>query len=250
MSGELRSPESPQLSGDTEARDPRPAQHSEEPDGYWFRGGYTIRMGALRRYLEKGHEIKYRPFMPAPNPRELEGTPHERLAKLKALWTEKKRIEFEFMVDVQRRRLPRIRSLAPPELRARLVIPCGIYRDVPHTIIRPYQKLAVYVSTSICPPTSRRLAAAAEDEERLKIFIDAMNELLPDDVRDEASLTLQDFTFASVAERFVHMPVFTDDCLQDMINYPSLARLYGIPPRYMLRGEITQKTLERKGLLD
>ena len=80
------------------------------------------------------------------------------------------------------------------------------------------------------------MAAATEDEERLKIFIDAMNELLPDDVRDEASLTLQDFTFASVAERFVHMPVFTDDCLQ--VRRHALNLEFGVP-----FSELTRETL-------
>ncbi|KAI0654827.1 hypothetical protein C8Q70DRAFT_936703 [Cubamyces menziesii] len=255
MASELGPLESPQVSQETDARSPRPTQYSGKlPDRDWFCCGYFIKLSALRRYLEKGHKRNYPPLMPAPRTlatlRELDGSPQERLDKLKALWIKKTDIEYRFIANVQQQSLPRIRSFAPAELRARLVNPSGVFLKIPNKVLGSYTRLEAYISTGICPPTDRRLTPTPEDQERLEIYIEAMNGLLCDAVREEASLTSQDFTFASIPLRCVCLPSFTDELVQDMLDYPSLARLYGIPPRYMLRGEVPMKTLERVGLLD
>ncbi|KAI0323186.1 hypothetical protein GY45DRAFT_1439660 [Cubamyces sp. BRFM 1775] len=124
------------------------------------------------------------------------------------------------------------RKDAPQEIRERLVIPSLITWIQKHDLFGTDD-----VRMDIIIPTSARIAVDTAppvddivwmDVEHIQIFIEAANALIEDpQVREEAGLTLDDFTPQVIPQREVIMPTFDREEFHELLLHPGLSHLYG-----------------------
>ncbi|PIL34704.1 hypothetical protein GSI_03484 [Ganoderma sinense ZZ0214-1] len=220
---------------------------------YEHRCGYIIHLDAGKRYFEAGHHIPFDHIKPPARLSRGKGKEKGKgkgkgkgKKKLSAERLELRKAEYlmdaltEFLLDCFRC----FRRDAPPEARVRFVLPHSWRREVPHENPRfgnrPHKGLFLPTDSGI-GAHFRRNGPTDVDRERLEVFIETMNGLLPHQDADadadngeqaKSRFTVSDFTFETIPEDALLGPLLDEKEMGELLRTgPESMELYGVSPR-------------------
>ncbi|PIL23047.1 hypothetical protein GSI_14354 [Ganoderma sinense ZZ0214-1] len=218
-------------------------------DRVFFRAGYVTSLDAWERYLSDGHGIRLDADDDAPDCEWLPDEDDEEFEEGQESGEPTLPEEDEPLLAKQRSIFNRLsdyqgnfRGLyraAPPEVKARLVLPHTFTRIIKHPELGgTYHEWNLFIPTSWSSPSMRTKGPGDVDRQRIQAFVEEANGLIEDHERREAAgfkFQEPDFKFERFPDWAISRPLLSDKELSNLIHAgPDSMRLWGISPREFL----------------